>query len=79
MKLIHSDPDKYGFHLTDSDYYHPIETKDVEVSSIDDIASFAVRNGTTYKELKLLNSWLRSTKLSKRSSGKKYIVKIVKH
>ena len=76
LKLIHSDPDKYGFHLTDSDYYHPIETKDVEVSSIDDIASFAIRNGTTYKELKLLNAWLRSTKLSKRSSGKKYIVKV---
>jgi len=76
IKLIHSNPEKYGFHLNDSDYYHPIETKEIEVTSIDDIATFAIQNGTTYKELKLLNSWLRSTKLSKRSSGKKYIVRI---
>ncbi len=76
LKLIQSNPEKYGFYLNDSDYYHPIDTKELEVSSIDDIASFAVRNGTTYKEFKLLNAWLRSTKLSKRSSGKKYTVKV---
>lgn len=76
IKLIYENPQKYGFHLNEADMYKPIPAREVEVTSIDNIPNFAKNNGVTYKALKLLNPWLRSTKLSKRGSGKKYIVKI---
>ncbi len=76
IKAIHQNPEKYGFYLDSNTMYQPIATTEVEVKSIPNIATFAQKYGTTYKEVKLLNPWLRHPKLSARSSGKKYLVKV---
>ncbi|PZX12967.1 transglycosylase-like protein with SLT domain [Breznakibacter xylanolyticus] len=76
VKEIMSYPDKYGFNLTESDLYAPITTSSIEVSdAITNFADFAKQNGTNYKTLKNLNSWLRDTKLTNLSK-KTYQIKI---
>ncbi len=71
-KEIHRDPSKYGFHIRDRDLYQPYRTRTVKVdSSIEDLASFAISKGTGYKELKILNPWLREDHLEN-PSGKTY-------
>jgi membrane-bound lytic murein transglycosylase D len=53
-----------GFILQDNEFYHPIKTRTVRVtSSIDDLSQFAINNGTNYKILRTLNPWLRSNSL----------------
>lgn len=65
MKEIVRDPQRYGFHLRERDLYAPYRTRSITVSSaIPDLATFAREQGTDYRTLKLLNPWLRSTKLS---------------
>jgi len=78
LKEIHKDPGLYGFHFRDQDLYAPYKTRTVEVdSSIDDLAQFAIDHGTGYKELKILNPWLRETHLEN-SSGKTYKIRLPK-
>lgn len=76
IKQIHNNLADYGFQLDQDDMYWPMETKEVTVSSIPSIPAFARQHGTTYKQVKLLNPWLRTTALSARKSGKKYVVKL---
>jgi membrane-bound lytic murein transglycosylase D len=65
MKEIISDPERYGFHLRRKDLYAPYRTRHIEVTGpIEDLSVFAKRQGTTYRILKLLNPWLRDTKLT---------------
>ncbi|MEZ4756745.1 MAG: lytic transglycosylase domain-containing protein [Flavobacteriales bacterium] len=65
MKEIMRDPERYGFHLRERDLYMPYRTRSVMVNGpIPDLAAFAREQGTDYRSLKLLNPWLRSTKLS---------------
>lgn len=65
MKEIFRDPQRYGFHLRERDLYAPYRTRSVTVTgAIPDLAAFAREQGTDYRTLKLLNPWLRSTKLS---------------
>jgi membrane-bound lytic murein transglycosylase D len=72
FKLLIGNPDKYGFHLNKDEVYEPVETRVVAVnSSISNLADFAIRNGTSYKELKELNPWLREKKLTVKK-GKSY-------
>ena len=76
FKAIYSDPAKYGFYIDNDDLYEPIEYRTVEVkSSITDLATFAKKEGTTYKMVKTLNPWLRSTKLTV-ATGKVYEIKL---
>lgn len=73
VKQIFENPQKYGFYIPDSNLYKPLPYKTVVVdTAIPDIADFARAQGTNYKMLKVLNPWLRSTKLtnSKRKSYK---------
>ncbi len=76
MKEIYNNQEKYGFFLDSSEKYHPIDTKNIEVTEIKDIPAYAKSLGISYKTFKLLNPWLRTTKLTKRRSGKKYLVKV---
>lgn len=76
FKELYNNPEKYGFYLNSSDRYPSQEYTTTKVKSISDIPTFALNNGTSYRELKLLNQWLRSTKLSPRKSGKEYTIKI---
>lgn len=78
IKEIYSNPNNYGFVLDSADYYPAIPSYTVEVdSAINNLAQFALDNGTTYKVLKLLNPWLRKPYL-KNKSKKTYIISLPK-
>ncbi|MFT3885981.1 MAG: lytic transglycosylase domain-containing protein [Flavobacteriales bacterium] len=65
MKEIITDPERYGFHLRDKDLYPPYLTREASISGpVEDLNDFAVRQGTDYRMLKLLNPWLRDNKLT---------------
>lgn len=74
MKEIITDPERYGFHLRSKDLYEPYRTRAVEITGpIEDLAAWAVRQGTNYRTLKLLNPWLRDNKLTN-AKGRTYTV-----
>jgi len=74
MKEIIRDPERYGFHIRTKDLYPPYPTTSVEIKGpIEDLTAFSLRHNTTYKTLKLLNPWLRDTKLSNKE-GRTYTV-----
>ena len=76
LKLIMSDPQKYGFNLAKEDLYQPIPCSEISINkSIHDLALFAFDKGTNYKILKLLNPWLRDNTLTN-NEGKTYVIKI---
>ncbi len=76
LKEVISNPEKYGFSYNKSDLYTHPKVKEIEVDyEIPDLADFAKNHNITYKELMLVNPWLRETKLNNKS-GKKYIIKI---
>ena len=76
LKEIISNPEKYGFVFDQEDLYTLPKTYTVKVdTAITNIALFAKHFGTTYKDLKLHNSWLRENKLNNKSR-KLYEIKI---
>lgn len=78
FKLITQNPEKYGFHISDEGWYQPLEYKTITVTeSIDNLAQFAINQGTNLKMLKYYNPWLRSDKLTI-SEGNSYVIKLPK-
>lgn len=76
LKEILSKPKQYGFEFEEEDLYTLPKTYTVDVDTvITNIASFAKKFGTNYKELKLHNPWLRENKLNNKSR-KLYHIKI---
>ncbi|OSY87623.1 murein transglycosylase [Tenacibaculum holothuriorum] len=76
LKEIMTHPEKYGFKFDKDDLYTFPKTYEVEVdTAITNIASFAKNFGITYKQLKLVNPWLRENKLNNKSR-KLYKIKI---
>lgn len=76
LKHIMTQPEAYGFFVSDSDKYAPDEYHMVEVSTpIADWAQWAIDNNTTYKALKRLNPWLRTNSLTN-AKGKTYQLKV---
>jgi len=76
LKEILSKPKQYGFEFEEEDLYILPKTYTVDVDTvITNIASFAKKFGTNYKELKLHNPWLRENKLNNKSR-KLYHIKI---
>jgi hypothetical protein len=76
FKLITENPKKYGFQISDDGWYQPLDYKTVTVTeSIDDLAAFAVSQGTNLKMLKYYNPWLRSNTLTI-SQGNSYVIKL---
>lgn len=76
LKEILSHPEKYGFIFDKEDVYTYPNTYTIEINKpIPNLATFAKQNGTTYKELKLVNPWLRETRLNN-ASKKTYKIKI---
>lgn len=72
LKYILNHPTFFGFIIPAGDGYRPLKTKTVIVDkSIDNLADFAVANGSSYKMLKLLNPWLRAHTLTVKN-GKTY-------
>ncbi|HEU4716808.1 MAG TPA: transglycosylase SLT domain-containing protein [Bacteroidia bacterium] len=65
FKEIITRPKSYGYSLKPSQLYAPIPVHNVKVdSSVSDLAAFAVKKGSTYKILKLLNPWLLKSSLT---------------
>ena len=78
LKEVLSNPRKYGFEFEEDDLYNLPDIKTVKVDTvITNIASFAKKFKTNYKELKLNNAWLRENKLNNKSR-KLYKIKIPK-
>jgi hypothetical protein len=76
LKLIYSQPVKYGYYLRLKDLYPPIPFKTLNVdTSITNLVNFAKTNGITYKVLKDFNPWLRNKQLTNKSR-KSYQIKI---
>jgi hypothetical protein len=76
-KIILSNPQNYGIHLYLKDLYQPLSVKTIKVdTSITDLVDFAIKHDMTYKQLKMLNPWLRSDKLTNKL-GKTYIITVI--
>ena len=76
VKLILTNPERYGFHVIEEEKYQPIPYTEVEIrTGVSDFADFAFQHNTNYKMLKILNPWLRDNKLTN-SARKTYTVKI---
>ena len=74
LKLILSDPGKYGFEISEKDMYPVIPTYEVTVDgSVEDFADWADRYGINYKILKYFNPWLRDTALTNPQENTYYI------
>ena len=77
FKAVLSQPILYGFIIDDNDTYKPYVCKNVIIDSdVTHFADFAKRYNINYKELKILNPWLRDNFL-KVPEGKSYMVKIL--
>lgn len=76
IKAILENPENYGFYITPQEKYQPIASVDYTINaSIEDIAEFAIKHGTSYKTLKNMNPWLRQNKLTN-PSKKSYTLKM---
>ncbi|CAN5245356.1 lytic transglycosylase domain-containing protein [soil metagenome] len=78
LKEIFNSPQHYGFYLEKEDLYDEIPTRKIAVdTTVNDLAAFAIEQGSNYKMLKLLNPWMRSGKLTN-TTGKKYKIELPK-
>jgi membrane-bound lytic murein transglycosylase D len=76
LKLVMSDPEKYGFRVDDKDKYPIIPTKEIQVTgNITSMTDFAHSHNVNYKILKYFNPWLRQAYL-KNPFKKTYVLKI---
>ncbi len=75
MKEVFRDPYRYGFVLYADQFYRPIRTRQVRVSSsIADLAAWAKLQGTTFYQVKEFNPWLRDSKLTARNGSLNYMI-----
>jgi membrane-bound lytic murein transglycosylase D len=73
IKEIMTHPQKYGIYV--DDVYQPIETKEIEVKAeIKNLALWAKKQGTTFKEVKLLNPWIRQRSVPLSPKGYKILI-----
>ena len=61
VKLIFSEPDRFGFHLTDADYYPPLEFERISIDCFQEIplSLVAMASKTDFKVIKDLNPEIR--------------------
>jgi len=73
IKEIFENPKKHGFAFQNDDLYRMPTFRELMVAErIDDLASWAIKHNSNYKELKIYNPWLRSDKLTLASKGRSY-------
>jgi hypothetical protein len=77
IKEIMQHPVDYGFLLKKEQLYKDDKTKSIEVSSeISNLAEWAKKHGTTYKDVKILNPWILKRSLPSPGKGKVYHIEI---
>lgn len=75
-KTIFSNPEDFGFFLTEEDKYPVYKYKEVTVNApIKSWGAFCKEHQTTYKNLKMYNPWLRESHLTNREL-KTYLIKL---
>jgi len=63
-KEIYENQENYGFYILKKHLYKPLKTYEIITdTTIASLVDFAILHGSTYRNLKLLNPWLRSTEL----------------
>jgi len=68
MRQIMEHPESFGFHVREKDKYPAYQVKVTKVdTAIMDLYAFAKEQGVNYKTLKILNPWMRKTKLDKKA------------
>lgn len=76
VKLIMSNPERYGFYVKPEEKYVPYKTvTDTIKGSVSSWATYAKNKGTNYKVLKILNPWLRTKSLTN-SEKKTYLIQL---
>lgn len=76
FKVIFENPGAFGYHLRASDYYKNPPLKSISVDAdIKDLPRWAKDHGSSYKELKLYNPWLRDRDLNVKR-GKVYEIQL---
>jgi hypothetical protein len=74
LKILLTESNLYGYELSGRDLYKPFVTREETVSSsIDNLAEWSLARGTTYRQLKTLNPWLRERRLTVKP-GKSYTI-----
>jgi hypothetical protein len=64
IKLILAQPDQFGYAVAEHEKYPPLKASVVKIdTAVTDIAILAGNLGVSYRALKELNPWMRSTKL----------------
>ncbi len=63
LKQIMSHYKMYGFELARNDFYQAPEVRSVEVRQINDLSVWARQQGTSYRDVKYLNPWLKERSL----------------
>jgi peptidoglycan lytic transglycosylase D len=63
LKQIMSHYKRYGFDLTKNDFYQAPEVRSLQVKQINDLPIWARNQGTSYREVKYLNPWLKESAL----------------
>ncbi|MGE5499386.1 MAG: lytic transglycosylase domain-containing protein [Syntrophothermus sp.] len=77
LKTIFAAPGLYGYRIPKEELYPGFETRDIEINyRINDLADFSIKEGISYKILKILNPWLRDNVLP--AKGKSYLLKVPK-
>ena len=79
IKEIMSQPEVYGFYISDEDKYAPLDKyEEVEIKeSVQNWGDFAKKYNTTYRMIKVYNPWLVSDALSNKAQ-KKYTIRLPK-
>jgi len=79
VKVIMASPQSYGYEIRKKDLYEPPTFNIITIdSSISDMASFAEKFHMNYKNLKVLNPWLRQNTLTNKEK-RTYEIKITKN
>ncbi len=76
FKIIFENPGAFGYHFRESDYYQTPVLRTIRVDEdIKDLPKWAKDQGSSYKDLKLYNPWLRDRNLNVKR-GKVYQIQL---
>ena len=77
LKELMTNPETYGYYLEPQDYYQEMTDYSTieQTTTVENLGDFASKYGISYRQLKVYNPWMKSTRLPN-ASGKRYEIKI---